>query len=366
MNEEKNLEIIKKLINDIDDKSFNLYVFVPELKGADGNDNIYSSEIEQLYQICYFLSKNNYNAKILTEKQTYKAPMYLSNELKSLTHVSSDKNFTISPSDFIILPEYLTNILQQIADVNCEKIIFMQSIENTIHSLPPGLKWINLNAKNIIVTNDNFTDYINTYDDPSKTFYDIKKITLGVPEFFNDKALKKPKIGFFVRNPNDIKKITKLFYLKYPMLSWMKFVPINGETGLCTRKEFAKNLNECAFTIWVDRIAGFGTLPLEAMKSGSVVVGVLPDIIPNYVVDGSGIWANNIFSLVDELGNAIQHWFLDSPSFENISNTTKEIISEFSMEKYEQTTIETFEYFINKRKNEFIITLNNLINKNNI
>jgi hypothetical protein len=142
----------------------------------------------------------------------------------------------------------------------------------------------------------------------------------------------------------------------------MKFVPINSETGLCTRKDFAKNLNDCAFTVWVDRIAGFGTLPLEAMKTGSFVVGLLPDITPNYVVDSSGIWTNNIFSLVDELGNAIQHWLLDSPSFENISNTTKDIVKEFSMEKYEQSTMETFEYFINKRRNDFIIALNNLNN----
>jgi len=51
------------------------------------------------------------------------------------------------------------------------------------------------------------------------------------------------------------------------------------------RVDFAKRLQGNFAAVWIDRIASFGTFPLECMKSGVIPISLVPDIIPEYLIE---------------------------------------------------------------------------------
>ncbi len=78
------------------------------------------------------------------------------------------------------------------------------------------------------------------------------------------------------------------------------------------KKEFAQALKECAVSVWIDPIAGFGTFPIESMKCGVPVVGLVPTLTPEWLTEDNGIWSNNKLTLVDTTAGVMKNWLEDS------------------------------------------------------
>ena len=122
-----------------------------------------------------------------------------------------------------------------------------------------------------------------------------------------------------------IMNMIKMFYAVNPHLRWIKFVELNN----LSKDEFAERLKECAFALYTDDIAGFGTLPLEAMACGTHVVGWASYGGKEYINNENGFWAMNgdTFQVVELLTVAVEKW------------VTGEIDDQASsiQEKYEET-----------------------------
>jgi hypothetical protein len=361
MDIKEKIKTIEGLINSIKDKTNNIYFYV-----TDAN-NVYSSELEYIYLQAKLLKDNGYNVSFFTNDEKFAVPSYLDESLKNLKHYSPSKvsKLNISASDFIIIPEFFTNIIKSFEHINCGKIIIAQNYDYIIKGLVSGMNWLNLGISDVIVSNDNIRKFLNEYHENENNKYDIKNFTIGVPSYFKgDYRFKLPKIGIYGRNPNEIEKFVKLFYQKNPKLAFVKFVELRGETGLQTRKEFSKTMKDCSFVVWLDRIAGFGTVPIEAMLNQSIVCGLIPDLAPEYMVDKSGVWCSDIFNLVNEVSGVFYTWLMNNINDENHFNHTDEIASNYTMENFNQTTLSTYEYFLTKRLNMLTDMLNHEINSN--
>lgn len=334
------IEKLSKSVDNLKNKNFTVYFFTIEEKNP-------CSTLFELYNQANVLRKDGYNVVILTDDQDYTVPDFLDDELKTIPTKSAKENLMISPEDFLIIPEIFTNVLEQTKNVNCNKIVLAQSYYNTLKGLLPGMSWRrDYNIQNVITNSDNMTKFVQENLDGN---YDIKQYTLGIPDYF--KVTKRPKdltVSLFGRNPQEVSNIIKLFYLKNPQYRFITFQDLRGKK----RKEFAEILNKSAIALSVDRHAVFGTFPVEAMKSGNIVVGLAPEQLSEYINENNGLWSQNSFDIPELLKTAIQAYLEDNIPDE-IYKAMEETVSKYTPEISEKTIKETYEYFVNKRINEF-------------
>jgi len=348
---EEKSEIIKESIEKLISKDFNVYFFVPSV------GEVYAQNIVEVYAHALVLKESGYNVFIMGDKPDYQIPSYLDENLKSLPHKNLQKKKStngqeelfleenVALSDTIVIPEYFVNICESTKTLPCNRILLVSSYEYFINSLIPGVSYAHFGIKNILTTSTIMENFIKKYDGDDT--YDIKKYTIGIPDYFKDNEFKKPYITFLSRNASDIMKIVKLFYKKYPQLQWISFEDLRGKT----RQEFASKMGESIATIWLDKIAGHGTTAIEAMKSNTITIGLIPDIKPDYVVSDSGVWVDNIYNIPEAIEQVVSLWVEDQIE-EKVFETMKSISDNYSMEESNKTIMESYEYFFAKRKSE--------------
>jgi glycosyltransferase involved in cell wall biosynthesis len=142
--------------------------------------------------------------------------------------------------------------------------------------------------------------------------------------------------------------IIKHFYLKYPQYKWVSFKDMKG----MSRDEFADTLKECCLAVWIDKIAGFGTFPIEAAKCGVPVIGLIPEIVPEFATDKSGIWTNDFLAIPDLIGNYIRLWLEDAVP-DQMKEGTVELSEKYSEKDGIEEINRTFKEYISERKEEF-------------
>lgn len=343
------VEKLNEILNDIRNNNFNVYLYVPSIP-----ENVYSMAVEEIYNICFFLRKNNINAFLITgedEKEPeYKIPSYLSDELKNVPHLSPKKdNINVSPTDVLIVPEFFVNVMHQISDakIQCEKIVLCQSQTYMLDSLPPNHTWAAWGFNTVLTTSQELKDFIQRN---SRVSYNIETYKIGIPDYFKPNKIKKPIIMYFSRTDSDIKKVSKMFFMKYPELSWVLFERMQGAEAFISRKELADKMGEIPFLLWLDRDSGFGTLPLEAMKSGAVVIGLVSDLQKPYMkADDTAIWSDSLEVIAEQLGVVVKEWMVDNVP-EIVYENMQKISSEYTVENHEKTLIEAFSNINENRK----------------
>jgi hypothetical protein len=338
-----------EIFTNIENKSFNVYLYVPSIP-----ETVYSMAVEEIYNICYFLRKNNYNAFLITgedEKEaTYNVPSYLSEELKNLPHLSPKKdNINVTPSDVLIVPEFFVNVMHQISDakIQCERIVLCQSQTYMLDSLPPNHAWAAWGFNTVLTTSEELKSFIQRN---SRINYNIQTYSIGIPDYFKPKRIKKPIIMYFSREDAHIKRLSKIFFMKYPELAWVLFERVQGGENFLTREKLAEKMGEIPALLWLDKDAGFGTLPLEAMKSGAIVVGLLPEFDKEYTkVDDTAIWSSSLEVLAEQLGIVIKEWLADNiPT--NVYENMMTVASKYTVENHEKTLVSAFSNILEARK----------------
>ena len=172
-------------------------------------------------------------------------------------------------------------------------------------------------------------------------------------------------VNVVTREPGDVNKIVKPFFWQYPMYKWVAFRDLRG----LTREQFAQALQEAAITVWADDITYFGFTPLEAMKCGSIVVGKVPSITPEWMwskneevdeLTNAGIWVDNFASITSVLASVIRTWTMDEIPGE-IQETADNLVSDFTEGKQLQCIkTEIIDNIIGGRRAEFVTTLETL------
>jgi glycosyltransferase involved in cell wall biosynthesis len=126
-------------------------------------------------------------------------------------------------------------------------------------------------------------------------------------------------------------------------------------------KEFAKALKDCFLSVWVDDTSAYGTFPLESMKVGVPVLGLVPNLVPTWMNEDNGLWINNQIQLVDFIADFLQNWLEDNVNPELYKGMEKTVSELPTKENFETLSVSLFEQFLNTRMESFLEQLSKLI-----
>ncbi|MCK9416904.1 hypothetical protein M0Q97_09630 [Candidatus Dojkabacteria bacterium] len=324
------------------------------------------SPVASVYEMYFHASvvKNlGFEVVIMVEKGDYIIPTWIEKELTDHKHISmSDPKLTVGPEDVMIIPEVYSNVMEQTKNLPCLRIGLLQSVDYMMSSLIPGTDWTSFGIQDVITTSQTLKEWLETFYGLGK--FNIKTYNIGIPEYFERTNIpQKPVISVIGRNANEISKFVKLFFSKYPQYSWITFDPMVTKSKPpqpMRRVDFAKRLQGNFAAIWIDRIASFGTFPLECMKSGTIPICLKPDIMPEYMIErdengvpikaieGGGVWTENYYDLPVLAGDVLIK-FLDDNISPELYDDMEKIALKYNQKDSEVKLIEIYTELINKR-----------------
>jgi len=340
-----NQEQISKLENSIEnmkDKKSRIYLITQDTKGNA------KASVAYIYRLALSLLNEGYNPIILHETPDYTGvSSWLGEEYMKLPHKSIEgQNLEISPEDLIVIPELYGFVMSQITNLPCGKIVLCQAYDHILETLQPGQSWSDLGFLKCITTSNKQKEQIESL--MRNVSFDI--LTPYISDEFKPQTLpSKPIISVHSREPRDTANLIKSFYVKFPQYRWVTFRDMRG----LTEKEFAKGLESSCLSVWIDETSGYGTFPLESMKSGVPVLGLVPNLIPEWMTEDNGLWVNNKIQMVDFVADYLQNWLEDNVN-ENLYVEMKKTIDSLpTKESFETECVSLFEKFLNTRRESF-------------
>lgn len=335
---EKVLESIKNL----KEKKVRIYFLVQDTKGNA------KASIRYIYQMAKVLLDNGFNPIILHEKNDYTSvSSWLDEDFMSLPHYSlEEQKLEISPEDFLIVPEIFGFVMDQVKKLPCAKIVITQQYAHMLETLTPGQSWSQFGFYKCITTNNRQKEYIERIMRQS-SFEIIEPLISD--KFVPKKNPPMPIIGVHTKDQSDAINLIKAFYLKFPQYRWFTFRDLRG----ISETEFANSLRDCFVSVWIDNKSGFGTFPLESMKSNVPVIGKVPDLYPDWMNDNNGIWINDQTLLIDVLADFIQNWLEDNIKPDLYLEMKKTVERYSDKQKFEVSILDMFNNFLITRAESF-------------
>ena len=274
--------------------------------------------------------------------------------MTNLDHKSIEgTNLEISPEDLIVIPEIYGFIMDQITKLPCGKIVLSQSYDYIFETLQPGQTWTQLGFHKCITTSEKQKEYISS----TMRSVSVEVIEPTISEVFEKQEFPpKTIIGVHTRDHRDTVNLIKTFYTKFPQYRWITFRDLRG----LSQVEFTNAMKESFASVWIDNISSFGTFPLESMKMGIPVIGLVPNITPEWMNEENGIWINNQNMIVDVIADFIQNWLEDNLNpklYEEMDVTINKLSTK---EKFESEVVELFAKMIDTRADSFEAQLSKL------
>jgi len=359
---QKAKELAHTAIDKIMNKDFTIYFFTLDTKGNP------TAGIANIYEHVKILNELGYNACILHEKNDYHGvESWLGAEYAKLPHKSiENKDLNISASDFIVIPEIFSNVMQQTSKFPCKRIVLCQSYDYILELMNIGMSWVFYGIEDVITTSPKISSYVKSLFPNLRTW----EIPVAIPTYFKDNGKpKKPMIAIHTRDQKDALKIVKSFYLQNPIYKWITFKDMRG----MPREAFADTLSECCLSVWIDQISSFGTFPLESMRCNVPVIGTIPNMIPEWMenvegdkidIKNNGVWTNNILHIPNLVAEFIKLWLEDNVPqelFDEMEKTNKLYTEDEERAKIK----EVYTHFFNTRIAEIEAKLVNITSKMN-
>ena len=349
MNQEQ-ISKIELSLNNMKEKKSRLYFFVQDTKGNA------KASVAYIYDLALTLKKQGYNAIILHEKPDYVGVSgWLGQEyMDQLPHKSIDgQSLEVAPEDFVVIPELFGFVMGQLTKLPCGKIVLCQAYDHMLETLQPGQTWPSLGFYKCITTSQQQKEHLENI--MRGVSYDVLKPVVS-DKFQKSNLPAKPIIAIHSRDQRDSINVIKTFYLKFPQYRWITFRDMRG----LSQSEFAKSLKECFLSVWIDETSSYGTFPLESMKSNVPVLGLVPNLIPEWMNENNGIWLNNKNQISDFIADFIQNWLEDNIKEELKDEMLKVVENLSTKQEFEKVSLELFETYLKTRMDSFEDQLNKL------
>lgn len=360
---EKQIEIINKLkeqADAIDSKDFNVYFYVLDTK------NTPTGSMSYLYETALTLQNMGYKVTMLhSDNEFVGVRDWMGDVYADMPHANiENENVEIRPCDFLFVPEIFSNVLAQTKNLPCKRVVILQNFNYLTEFMPFGGGWSDMGIRDVITTTERQAElakecfpYVNTHIVPPA----IKSL------YYEGKEPKKMVVNVVAKNQTDVNRIVKPFYWKYPLYRWVSFRDLRG----LPNEMFAEALREAALTIWVDTDTNFGYTPLEAMKSGSIVIGKIPEDMPEWMFDengdvtNGGLWFDSINDVYPIIASAVRTWINDSVPSE-IYDEMRKVANLYTPDKQKAAIKEVYvNGFFEKRKSDFMDAITKLSVQNN-
>jgi uncharacterized protein YeaC (DUF1315 family) len=299
--------------------------------------------IKHIYDMALALKEDGFNSKILVEEKAYTGVKnWLEDDYDNIPIVAiKEDKVEITISDIIVIPEVYSNILPQLSNIKCIKIMLVQQKEYIFDTLSIGSKWSSFGVDKCITTTEKAKKYILEYF-PETLVY---KISPYIGDNFSPAQIPiKPFIAISCRDRSRHRKLISEFYLKFPQLRWITFRDMIQMTYI----EFSEALKECMVSVWIDDESTFGTFPLESMKCGVPVVGKIPAIEPEWMSE-NGFWTYDENMLVEILGTYVLAWIDGVELTEEVKEKMKQAVIPYTKQIHNKNTLSIFSTFISQR-----------------
>jgi len=237
---------------------------------------------------------------------------WMGDDFADIPHGSiGSETIKVSTSDFLIIPELFANVMNQTKKLPCKRIVLCQNLNFITEFISLGTSWANFGITDVITTTEIQAEEIKDLFPGIKS----KVINPFIPSYFrNNSDPKKMVIATIIKDTSLLKKLVNQFYWKYPEYSWVTFMDLRN----LSRESFANTLRESAITVWMDDDTYFGHTPVEAIKSGSIVIGKIPTTIPEWMysedkteLSTNGLWFDNFKNVHKLIAQAIKLWLDD-------------------------------------------------------
>jgi hypothetical protein len=349
MNEEQ-ISKIELSIKNLKEKKSRIYFLVQDTKGNA------KASISYIYKLAMTLKNEGYNSIILHEKPDYTGVSTWMDEkyMSELPHKSIEgQNLEVSPEDFIIVPELYGFVMSQLTKLPCGKIVLSQAYDHVLETLQPGVTWSQLGFLKCITTSEFQKEHLESI--MKGVSFDV--LPPVISNLFEKQTFPaKPIISIHSREQRDAINVIKTFYIKFPQYRWITFRDMRN----LSEKDFANALKDSFLSVWIDETSGYGTFPLESMKSGIPVMGIVPNLLPHWMNEQNGLWLNNKNQLPDYIADFLQNWLEDNikPTLtEEMQKTVENLPTE---ENFKTLAISLFDKYITTRTTSFEEQLNKL------
>ena len=368
-NDKKALERIDEAISKLEINDFCFYFFVVDCK------NVPNGSIQYIYQLAKTLNDKNYKVKMLyqleneydneelEELKRKEKPIderrvftgvgeWLGEEYMQLEHLNiSKQEWTVSPSDFLFIPEVFSSLMRQTYQYKapCKRIVLLHNYDYITEFIPFSDEWGTYGIHDVIANTKAQGDLISSVF----PYVNVKILNPYISNIFR-KPIKPKKliVNIISKKTEDVNKIMKQFYWKYPMYKFISFRDLRGYP----KETFAEFLQESAITVWIDNETPFGYSAIEAIKTGNIVIGKVPEHIPEWMGDenglfNNGVWTYDLNTIPDILSRVLGSWMQDRIP-ETLCENMDNVDNLYTFEGYQNNVNEIINGYINDRINE--------------
>lgn len=362
---------IEEAIRQLKDNDFTLYFFVVDSKNTPNGSMFYTYHfaktlhdkgynVKMLYQL-----ENEYTASEIYRLQKKEEPIdprrtfggvgeWLGKEYAELPHLNiAATQWSVRPSDFLFIPEAMSSVMFQMykQKVPCKRFVIQHSFNNITEFIPLGVEWKHYGVTDVIATSEKQAEL-------TKSVFPYVKTTVippcVLPIFKPAETGKKLIVNVISKRQNDINRVIKQFYWKYPMF---KFVSFRDVRGLSTEK-LAETLQETPITVWMDEYTPFGYTALAAMRCGNIIIGKVPEVVPEWMVKNdtlmsNGIWCYDINNIPDYVAKAVSA-FLNGDDEEFTNNEVEETNNKYTLAEWSQNVEKFVLNVVDERMKEFV------------
>lgn len=302
------------VVEKLENGNYTSYFFLPDFDKESGG-------MKSTYDHIRIMNQNGFKAVAIHQKEGFKPkwledyyPMNEDGTFDGIPIVYLDSgNLPVSIEDFFFIPEGFPNIMENLAKQNapCKKIVFCQNWYYILNALPPGVFWYHYGINDCLSGSKTQTDYIkmimpqvtckNVYSPvTSDTFYPPTKMTD-----------KKMQVAFIPSRDGGLKSsnVIKTFYAMFPHFRFIQFAEVRG----LPKDDYAKLMRESAFYVHFDEFSSWGTAPLEAFLSKTLVAG-WDGVGGREYMTTENMWIvpnGDILRLALAIGNMIETWMTD-------------------------------------------------------
>ena len=313
--EEKALKRVQEEIKKIENKKSKVFFFVLDTKGNP------SGSLEYIYKLAMIAKNDGYDVGMLYQSidksdKFVGVKDWLGQDYANIPHYDiSNNDVEISPSDILFIPEIFSNVMNQTKKLPCKRIAIFQNYDYMVEQMPFSAQWGDFGIIDAITNTENNATLLKDVF----PYVKCRVITPYVDKMFGTTiSPKKMIVNIVASNQEDINKIIKPFYWKYPSFKWVSFRDLRG----FPKEQFAESLRDAAITIWVDEKTSFGYSALEAMRCRSILLAKLPDTLSdwnvetdkegNSVITDACLWFEHIDEVPDMLAKIVRSWTLDN------------------------------------------------------
>ena len=123
------------------------------------------------------------------------------------------------------------------------------------------------------------------------------------------------------------------------------------------KENYAEFLKEGIITIWVDNTTPFGYSALEAMRCNDIVIGKIPETVPEWMEDevgiiNNGLWVYDINDIPDVLAKAIGSW-MRSELPKELTTEMEKTNQRYTSEEWNKNVENVFKTIIDNSINNF-------------